>query len=461
MIIRKRVFIGSSMEAKNKYAVPIADFLSNAGFEVMKWWETFEPGDFTYERLVLASSESDAAIFLCSGEDKTWYRNQNVIEPRDNVIFELGMFINKNGKDRTLIVADFESKLPSDLDGITYVPIEHDIILAAKKISNHLKKVFGKVNEKLPDLRMIPIEADPKISEKLLGKSLPGWHQRSLYLGTDGASGWLKLVEESAYLPSFDIDKIRKQILEAVSNLQIKTFVSLGPGDAEIDREIAIKLKRNSEIPTYIPVDISDGLLQKAISVLHEHAHVPVGILSDFEERFSFITARLSGRTQKPLLIGLLGNTLGNLDRFEESLLRQIESWLPQGSYVLIDVSVVSTKWNFTNDFRTTASAHSDAQRRFYAYGLARQIGIPVEEFLPNYEQRFKIRKGRSDVPKTKAIEYFDGVTSKKILSIRRYDWAPFLNWIERNFNFKIVYQKKFLFRGAEHGSGCVLLKKR
>jgi predicted nucleotide-binding protein len=37
--------------------------------------------------------------------------------PRDNVVFEAGVFVNAKGKDRVLIVREEGSKMPADLGG--------------------------------------------------------------------------------------------------------------------------------------------------------------------------------------------------------------------------------------------------------------------------------------------------------------------------------------------------------
>ena len=53
-----------------------------------------------------------------------------------------------------------------------------------------------------------------------------------------------------------------------------RTHVSLGPGDAQVDSAVSLALLKNEASAQCIPVDLSDGLLWKAIQVLSEHIRV-------------------------------------------------------------------------------------------------------------------------------------------------------------------------------------------
>lgn len=57
---------------------------------------------------------------MLTPDDLVRYRGKKVNAPRDNVIFELGLFMGAIGRDRTyLLTSSKEMKIPSDLDGIT------------------------------------------------------------------------------------------------------------------------------------------------------------------------------------------------------------------------------------------------------------------------------------------------------------------------------------------------------
>jgi predicted nucleotide-binding protein len=77
----KTVFIGSSKEAKDRYAEPIAHKLAEKLFTPIRWWteEAFPAGKYIFEQLCELSKHVDAAIFIATGEDRTWYRQEHVL----------------------------------------------------------------------------------------------------------------------------------------------------------------------------------------------------------------------------------------------------------------------------------------------------------------------------------------------------------------------------------------------
>lgn len=74
------------------------------------------------DSLISALETFDFAVFVFSPDDVLQIRNQQVSTARDNVIFELGLFIGKLGKRRCFIVVprnDPDLHLPTDLVGFT------------------------------------------------------------------------------------------------------------------------------------------------------------------------------------------------------------------------------------------------------------------------------------------------------------------------------------------------------
>lgn len=122
---RPRVFIGSSKEG-----LRIAEFIQLGLYdevEAVIWRQgVFGLSDITFESLEQAAREFDFAVLVLTPDDVRWKRGRQKSIPRDNLLFELGLFMGSMGRERTFIVrpGDEPLDLPSDLVGIiaaTYV----------------------------------------------------------------------------------------------------------------------------------------------------------------------------------------------------------------------------------------------------------------------------------------------------------------------------------------------------
>jgi Predicted nucleotide-binding protein containing TIR-like domain len=118
---KPRIFLGSSgKQAKLLQAITrgLADVA-----EVEPWTASFNPGRSTLDRLVELSQEVDFAAFVFAQDDWTTTdaSQSGQASPRDNVVFEAGLFGGALGIRRTFILHAEGSKLPSDLLGLTSV----------------------------------------------------------------------------------------------------------------------------------------------------------------------------------------------------------------------------------------------------------------------------------------------------------------------------------------------------
>lgn len=119
------VFIGSSVEA-----LPIArelqTGLSHDPFIVQPWTDgVFRASRDSVDSLIVAVKNADFAVLVLTADDTLITREVEHRAPRDNCIFELGLFMGALGRDRTVIVKPrgVDIKLPTDLLGIT--PLEY------------------------------------------------------------------------------------------------------------------------------------------------------------------------------------------------------------------------------------------------------------------------------------------------------------------------------------------------
>ena len=120
---RIRVFIISSSEA-----LPIAQAIQTSfqddPFTVVVWTNgVFRASHYPVESLEAHLDEADFAVAIAEPDDVTSIRGISAPTARDNVIFELGLFIGRLGRKRSFLLEPRgdEVKLPSDLTGITTI----------------------------------------------------------------------------------------------------------------------------------------------------------------------------------------------------------------------------------------------------------------------------------------------------------------------------------------------------
>lgn len=117
---KPRLFIASSVES-----LPIAEAVNinlDHDFEVTIWKNgTFKLSSSTIEDLVEKSSTVDFALFIFAPDDITTIKNRTENVVRDNVIFEMGLFVGAIGKSRSFVLKprDVDMHLPTDLLGVT------------------------------------------------------------------------------------------------------------------------------------------------------------------------------------------------------------------------------------------------------------------------------------------------------------------------------------------------------
>ena len=120
------IFIGSSSEGLSVARMLQAQLQE---FTAEVWDQgLFTPGNYPMETLSKELRSRDFAILVCTPDDLILKRSNEVTVARDNVIFELGLFMGVLGRERTFIVVPSRAKieLPSDLCAITQVRYDNE-----------------------------------------------------------------------------------------------------------------------------------------------------------------------------------------------------------------------------------------------------------------------------------------------------------------------------------------------
>ncbi len=146
-MIKKKLFIGSSSE-ELKLAEQVKSLLEN-DFEVTIWndnvWDSaiFKINQNFLSDLLKASLQFDFGILLGTSDDKVMFRGKEMLQPRDNVLFELGLFTGRLGTSKCAFLIDEEIKLPSDLNGLTIARFDKTnpttLVNSVKQISDLFK----------------------------------------------------------------------------------------------------------------------------------------------------------------------------------------------------------------------------------------------------------------------------------------------------------------------------------
>jgi len=123
---KPRIFLGSSGQQ-----APFLEALTRGLEEVARvdpWMASFNPGISTLDRLVELTREVDFAAFVFARDDWTATNvsaapsaGGGQASPRDNVVFEAGLFGGALGMRRTFILHANGAKLPTDLLGLTSI----------------------------------------------------------------------------------------------------------------------------------------------------------------------------------------------------------------------------------------------------------------------------------------------------------------------------------------------------
>jgi hypothetical protein len=147
MMNKPRIFLGSSGK-QEKLLQALARGLEDVA-HVVPWTTSFNPGTTTLERLIELTNEVDFAAFVFAQDDWTAQSPQpsastdsGQASPRDNVVFEAGLFGGTLGMRRTFILHANGAKLPSDLFGLTCVRYEGTTPSQVKIIKEKLRKAI-------------------------------------------------------------------------------------------------------------------------------------------------------------------------------------------------------------------------------------------------------------------------------------------------------------------------------
>lgn len=153
---RPVLFIGSSKES-----LPIAEAIQSnlehddSDILVRLWMDgVFGASQFVITELEKQVREADFAILVLGADDEVVSRDEKSDAPRDNVIFELGLFMGALSHERTFMIVPHNGdiKIPTDLLGL--IPLNYksgdsaNLDSSLGTVCNQLRNIINKAGVK-------------------------------------------------------------------------------------------------------------------------------------------------------------------------------------------------------------------------------------------------------------------------------------------------------------------------
>ncbi|MGH8628530.1 MAG: TIR domain-containing protein, partial [Gammaproteobacteria bacterium] len=128
-------------------------------FETKIWdQDVFRLSQYPLESLLDQLLTSDFGVFVLAPDDVARMRGKNHLVARDNVIFELGLFAGRLGRNRTFVITPRgvpELHLPTDLLGLTagdYDPdrVDKNLTAAMGAVCNKTRRLVSERGSGIP-----------------------------------------------------------------------------------------------------------------------------------------------------------------------------------------------------------------------------------------------------------------------------------------------------------------------
>jgi hypothetical protein len=164
--VKPRVFIASSVEGLDVAKVLNLN-LDHVSTNTM-WTDAFQLSSITLPALVEQTEINDFAIFVFSPDDDTKMRGTKQSVVRDNVLFELGMFIGALGPKRCFVVKprSVDLHIPTDLLGVTFA--DYDETRPIKELTAALNAPCTRIEHAMGELGVLSTSTE---SEDVVAES--------------------------------------------------------------------------------------------------------------------------------------------------------------------------------------------------------------------------------------------------------------------------------------------------
>jgi hypothetical protein len=385
------VMLGPSLAIfSSKEALPVAQRLKmsfqanwlrlrGSQSHVRIWDELFPVGSAYFE--ALARVQADFAVVIFTGDDVSMVRNESLVVPRDNVIFELGFFSAKLPAGHVILLAERGIKVPTDYAGIKALPFNklswseardgtaNPLDPCGVELAGDISAKWGSERVEAHSTtppppppssniplggRLVPVYRDVEsaddwfaLLEQSLRRAQPNLDSKMLYFGPGAAAGWVhttKSVDAFTHLLNTFNERI-VPLLRHVSSEQELTLVDLGVGDLAPGIQVLnYCLQRRKRKLSYVAVDISYEMLKIAF----KNGGPSLGAVHGTNGRVLAINTEFASLNRYRGLFGpagsnlflLLGNTLGN-EASESVTLKNLFRAMSAGDKMILEYQAV------------------------------------------------------------------------------------------------------------------------
>lgn len=156
--MKKRIFIGSSSEQLSTLN-EIVELLGDT-VQCIPWTDAFALNKSGLDSLIKQTRLADFSILIATKDDLTKQRGESLTKPRDNVIFEFGLFLGAASPEKCYLIAEEDADLPTDLDGIAVAKFTRDTgkYNSLDRIVESIKTQINRVGE-MSQLGLLPSTA--------------------------------------------------------------------------------------------------------------------------------------------------------------------------------------------------------------------------------------------------------------------------------------------------------------
>lgn len=165
-----RIFIASSREAL--HIAEAVNIRLEGDARIKQWDNAFDLSSLTLPALCARTKETDYAVFVFHKDDQVIIRGNTFSTVRDNVVFELGLFIGALGLEKCFVLVpksvEGEFRLPTDLAGLTVAAYDDTledmvdaVATSCAKVKQAIRKISAASEAAQPAAQQQTTQADP------------------------------------------------------------------------------------------------------------------------------------------------------------------------------------------------------------------------------------------------------------------------------------------------------------